>query len=75
MLRIADAGFAEQMRGFIAAQQADCDDITAAKHKARAGWLTRLRWTLAWFVVGAADYTVSRRLNFGLGDADPDLEV
>jgi cardiolipin synthase len=75
MLRIADAGFAEQMRGFIAAQQADCDDITAAKHKARAGWLTRLRWTLAWFVVGAADYTVSRRLNFGLGDPDPDLEV
>jgi len=75
MLRIADAGFAEQMRGFIAAQQADCDDITAAKHKARAGWLTRLRWTLAWFVVGAADYTVSRRLNFGLGETDPDLEV
>jgi len=75
MLRIADPGFAEQMRGFIAAQQADCDDITAAKHKARAGWLTRLRWTLAWFVVGAADYTVSRRLNFGLGETDPDLEV
>lgn len=75
MLRVADAGFAKQMRGFIAAQQADCDDITAVKHKARAGWLTRLRWTLAWFVVGAADYTVSRRLNFGLGDADPDLEV
>ena len=75
MLRVADTGFAEQMRGFIAAQQADCDDITAAKHKARAGWLTRLRWTLAWFVVGAADYTVSRRLNFGLGETDPDLEV
>ena len=75
MLRIADAGFAEQMRDFIAAQQHDCDDITATKHKARAGWLTRLRWTLAWFVVGAADYTVSRRLNFGLGETDPDLEV
>ena len=75
MLRVADAGFAQQMRGFIAAQQADCDDITVAEHKARAGWLTRLRWTLAWFVVGAADYTVSRRLNFGLGEIDPDLEV
>ncbi len=75
MLRVADAGLAEQMRDFIAAQQADCDDITAVKHKARAGWLTRLRWTLAWFVVGAADYTVSRRLNFGLGETDPDLEV
>ena len=75
MLRVADAGFAQQMRGFIAAQQADCDDITVAEHKTRAGWLTRLRWTLAWFVVGAADYTVSRRLNFGLGEIDPDLEV
>ncbi|MGQ3099468.1 MAG: phospholipase D-like domain-containing protein [Sphingopyxis solisilvae] len=75
MLRVADAGFAEQMRGFIAAQREDCDNITAAAHKARAGWLTRLRWTLAWFVVGVADYTVSRRLNFGLGETDPDLEV
>ncbi len=75
MLRVADAGFAAQMRGFIAAQQPECENITRASHKARAGWLTRLRWTLAWFVVGAADYTVSRRLNFGLGDPDPDLEV
>ncbi len=75
MLRVADAGFAAQMRAFIAAQQNDCDDITIAVHKARAGWLTRLRWTLAWFVVGVADYTVSRRLNFGLGETDPDLEV
>ncbi len=75
MLRVADAGFAAQMRSFIAAQQPECENITRASHKARAGWLTRLRWTLAWFVVGAADYTVSRRLNFGLGDPDPDLEV
>ncbi len=75
MLRIADAGFAQQMRGFIAAQQSDCDEITPEVHKALAGWLTRLRWTLAWFVVGVADYTVSRRLNFGLGESDPDLEV
>jgi cardiolipin synthase len=75
MLRVADAEFAQQMRDFVAAQQADCDDITRAEHKARAGWLTRLRWTLAWFVVGVADYTVSRRLNFGLGETDPNLEV
>ncbi len=75
MLRVADAGFAQQMRDFVAAQQGDCDDITRAGHKARAGWLTRLRWTMAWFVVGVADYTVSRRLNFGLGETDPDTEV
>ena len=75
MLRIADAGFARQMRDFISAQEGNCDIITAASHKSRAGWLTRLRWTLAWFVVGVADYTVSRRLNFGLAETDPDTEV
>lgn len=75
MLRVDDAGFAKQMRDFIARQQGDCDVITAKVHKARAGWLTRLRWTLAWFVVGVADYTVSRRLNFGLAETDPDTEV
>jgi cardiolipin synthase A/B len=75
MLRVADAGFAGQMRGFIAAMEAECDVITAEGHKARAGFLTRLRWTLAWFVVGVVDYTVSRRLNFGLGERDPVFDV
>jgi len=75
MLRIADAGFARQMRDFLDGLKDDCEIVTAESHKARAGWLTRLRWTLAWFVVGVADYTVSRRLNFGLGESDPDLEV
>ncbi len=75
MLRVADAGFAEQMRNFIAGLEPDCDIITAEAHKARAGFLTRLRWTLAWFVVGVVDYTVSRRLNFGLGETDPVFEV
>ncbi|MGX5711680.1 phospholipase D-like domain-containing protein [Sphingopyxis terrae subsp. ummariensis] len=73
MVRIADPHFAERMRGFVAGLEEDCDVITAETHKARAGWLTRLRWTLAWFVVGVADYTVSRRLNFGLAEPDPEL--
>lgn len=74
MLRIVDAGFAKQMRDFLGSQQDDCEVINLASHKARAGWLTRLRWTLAWFVVAVADYTVSRRLNFGLAETDPDQE-
>lgn len=73
MLRIADRGFADMMRGFIARMRPDCEEITRASHKARAGWLTRLRWTLAWFVVGAVDYTVSRKLNFGLAEPDPEI--
>lgn len=75
MLRVADAGFARQMRDFVAGLEPDCDDVTLAEHKRRGTWLTRLRWTLAWFVVGVADYTVSRRLNFGLGETDPETEV
>ncbi len=73
MVRIADARFAGQVRDIVARQGSDCDVVTAASHKARAGWLTRLRWTLAWFVVGVVDYTVSRRLNFGLAEPDPDV--
>lgn len=73
MVRIADAGFAETMRNFLAELRPDCEIITSESHKARGSWLTRLRWTLAWFVVGVFDYTVSRKLNFGLADPDPDV--
>jgi cardiolipin synthase A/B len=75
MLRIEDPGFAQQMRDFLDGLKDDCEVVTAQSHKARANWLTRLRWTLSWFVVGVADYTVSRRLNFGLAETDPDLEL
>lgn len=75
MLRVADADFARQMRGFLDELEPDCDIITPKVHRARGTWLTRLRWIVAWFVVGVADYTVSRRLNFGLGETDPETEV
>jgi cardiolipin synthase len=73
MVRIADAGFAEKMRNFLARLRPDSEVITPNSHKARASWLTRIRWTLAWFIVGVVDYTVSRKLNFGLGDPDPEV--
>ena len=73
MVRIADAGFAEKMRNFLGQLRPDSEVITPNSHKARASWLTRIRWTLAWFVVGIVDYTVSRKLNFGLGDPDPEV--
>ncbi|WP_033073403.1 phospholipase D-like domain-containing protein [Sphingopyxis sp. MWB1] len=74
MLRVVDADFAAQMRDFILNMKNECNVLTPASHRARAGWLTRLRWALAWFVVGVADYTVTRRLNFGL-TADPETEL
>lgn len=70
VLRIDDAAFADQCRALIARWHQDAEPIPLALHRQRAGWWSRLRWTLAWFVVGLLDYGVTRRLNFGLED-DP----
>jgi cardiolipin synthase len=66
MLRIDDADFAARMRAFFETELADCERITPELHRARAGFLNRLKWALSYLVVGVADYTVTRRLNFGL---------
>ena len=65
MLRIEDAGFAEQMRGYFERELKDCERITPALHKRRSTLLHRLRWALSYFLVTTMDYTVTRRLNFG----------
>lgn len=66
-LRIEDAGLAAQCRSLIAAQRALSTPIDMALHKRRAGWINRLRWFASWLVVSVIDYSVTRRLNFGLG--------
>lgn len=66
MLRVEDAGFAAHMRAFFERELEDCERITPALHHARATWFNRVRWALSWFVVNVMDYTVTRRLNFGL---------
>ena len=63
MVRIDNADFAEQMRGFFAAHLSHCDAITAQEHRKRAGPLSRLRWLLAYFLVSTVDFTVTRRMN------------
>ncbi len=70
MLRVRDAGFAEQCRALIAAQEAQSTVITPQLHRQRAGPLTRLRWFASWLMVTVIDYSVSRRLNFGLSDPE-----
>ncbi|MCW3797889.1 phosphatidylserine/phosphatidylglycerophosphate/cardiolipin synthase family protein [Sphingomonas sp. BN140010] len=65
MLRIDDAGFAAQMRGYFERELADSLRITPEVHKARAGLLRRLKWTISHWLVTGVDYTVTRRLNFG----------
>lgn len=66
MLRIEDRDFAARMRDFFEAELGDCERITPELHRARAGFVNRLKWALSYLVVGVADYTVTRRLNFGL---------
>lgn len=73
MLRVEDAAFAAQCRALIERQKCDASEVTLSGHRLRANWWTRLRWTLAWTVVGVIDYSVTRRLNFGLGE-DPSVE-
>lgn len=75
MVRITDAAFAEGLRDFVAGLEPQCDVVTVELHKKRGTWLTRLRWFLAWFVVGFVDYTVTRRLNFGLTEHDPRVDA
>lgn len=72
MLRVADAGFAADMRRLIREVDQAATPVTLVEHLKRANIFNRLRWALAWLVVGVVDYTVSRRLNFGLKD-DPAL--
>ncbi len=72
MARINDAALADHVRELIAAMAADAKPITRAAYRAMRGPLTRLRWLLSWFVVAVVDYSVTRRMNFGLTDAgDP----
>ena len=59
-----DAGFAAQLRRYFDQELGDSLRITPAIHRARAGLLRRLKWTISHWLVTAVDYTVTRRLNF-----------
>ena len=65
MLRVEDAGFARHMRRYFEGELAHSREITAAEH-ARHGFLDRLRWAAAYFVMAVVDVSVTRRLNFGV---------
>lgn len=67
MLRIDSHAMAAQLTGFIDHEIAQSDEITPEAHRSRSSLFNRLRWRLAYFLVATADYTVSRRLNLGLG--------
>ena len=66
MLRIEDRAFAERAREIVNKLETRAEAVTRESHRSRMGFLNRLRWTLAYFVVNSIDYTVTRRLNFGV---------
>lgn len=65
MLRIEDQAFADHMRAYFEGEMADSRQIRPAIHE-RAGWLTRLRWALAYYIMVFVDASVTRRLSFGV---------
>lgn len=71
MLRVENAAFADQLRGLVKAMAGQSETISREWVRSRGGLMTRIRWFLSWLVVSTIDYTVVRRLNFGL-EVDPE---
>lgn len=65
MLRVEDPEFASLMRLYFEGELEACIEITPELHAERSSLLNRIKWALSFFVVSLADYTVTRRLNFG----------
>jgi len=65
MLRIEDKAFADQMRRYVDGEVADSRRIRPVIHE-RAGFITRLRWALAYYLMAVVDASVTRRLSFGV---------
>lgn len=66
MVRIEDKAFADHVRLMVDEMCVNALPISKELHKTRRGLLNRLRWTLSYFVVNILDYSVTRRLNFGV---------
>jgi cardiolipin synthase len=65
MLRVDDSDFAGLMRVYFEGELDDSQQITREVYKQRASLLNKIKWALSFFLVTSADYTVTRRLNFG----------
>ena len=65
MLRVDDPDFAMMMRNYFEQELSACEQITPLVNRKRSGLWTRLIQALSFFLVTTADYTVTRRLNFG----------
>ncbi len=68
MLRIEDAGFADDVRALVVRREKESRLIDLEAYRAMAGPVAQLRWLISYLLVGVMDYTVTRRLNF---DSEP----
>lgn len=64
MLRIEDQALAERLHRHFEHEAGQSREANLETIRERAGWWTRAKWKLAYFLVAVADYTVTRRLNF-----------
>jgi cardiolipin synthase A/B len=66
MLRIEDAAMATHIRAMMDRMAGASEHQTLAKHRKRATLLKRVQWALNYFLVNTVDYTIGRRIKFGL---------
>ncbi len=66
MLRIEDKDFADAMRAYVDGEIADSKEITRQVHAGRSTLWRRLKWAASYVLTTTMDYTVTRRLNFGM---------
>ena len=64
MLRVEDKAFADHMRAYAEEERSLAQAITPLLHRRRRTWFARLRWSIAYFIVGVLDSSITRRLNF-----------
>ncbi len=66
MVRIADAGFAAHARGLIDDMVKESIEQTRILLKQRDSYWSRFKSGLAYFLVNSVDYSIGRRIKFGL---------
>lgn len=64
MLRVEDAGFAQEARALVDRLADESAPIDRRAYTALASPFSRFRWWIDYLLVGVLDYTVTRRLNF-----------
>lgn len=66
MLRIEDAGLASALRIMLDNMAVQSVKQDMETHRKRARFLIRTKWALSYFLVNTVDYTIGRRIKFGL---------